>query len=134
MPKRSNQNNQMQGFNQLNVLPHNIEAEQAIIGSAFLNPKCIPKLHKIVQSDDFYREAHQNISRAIFELNRYQEYPSLTNLKEKIIPFIKNILNEVHITIEESLWFDLQDNDQKGLQNSTRFQSEQVKVVPIFVL
>ena len=50
------------------VPPHNLDAEQAVIGAMLINPKCIPKAQKTLNPDDMYREAHTNICKAIFEL------------------------------------------------------------------
>lgn len=50
----------------LKVLPHDVEAEQAVIGAMFINPGCIPKVQKILNPDDFYREAHIHICKALF--------------------------------------------------------------------
>ena len=48
--------------------PHNVTVERVVLGSMFINPKCIPKVRKFLNPDDFYHEAHQSISKAIFEL------------------------------------------------------------------
>ena len=48
--------------------PHDLQAEQGVIGSMFLNPGCIPKVMKIVQPEDFYSEAHIEICTVFFEL------------------------------------------------------------------
>jgi len=58
----------MKALNHLKLLPHNLEAEQAVIGAMFLNPGCIPKVQKNLNPDDFYREAHQSISEAFFDV------------------------------------------------------------------
>ena len=52
----------------LKVPPHNLEAELATIGAMFINPGCIPKVQHIINPDDFYREAHQSISEAFFDV------------------------------------------------------------------
>ena len=48
--------------------PHNIETEQAVIGSMFINPGCIPKVQKALDPADFYREGNQGVCKAIFDL------------------------------------------------------------------
>jgi len=54
--------------NTLKAPPHNIDAERAILGAMFIRQGCILKVQKVLNPDDFYREAHQAISRAIFDL------------------------------------------------------------------
>ncbi|WP_320169631.1 replicative DNA helicase [Maridesulfovibrio sp.] len=46
------------------VPPHNLEAEQAVIGGVFLSNTIFNDLVDIVNSDDFYSPAHQEIFRA----------------------------------------------------------------------
>ena len=43
------------------VPPHNIEAEQAVLGAILLNNEMFSKVSKILQHQDFYLEAHQII-------------------------------------------------------------------------
>ena len=50
------------------IQPHDLNAERAILGGAFLNPGCTPKVGKLLSFDDFYREAHQYIAQAFFNL------------------------------------------------------------------
>ncbi len=46
------------------VPPHNLEAEQAVMGGVFLSNTIFNDLVDIVKSDDFYSPAHQEIFRA----------------------------------------------------------------------
>ena len=52
----------------MKVPPHNVEAEKAVIGAMFIDSRCIPKVQKNLNTDDFYREAHSEICKAIFDL------------------------------------------------------------------
>ena len=38
------------------LLPHNIEAEEAVLGSILIDPNCIARLTPILKGSDFYRE------------------------------------------------------------------------------
>ena len=49
------------------IPPHNIEAEQFVLGAAIRNPTILPGIRKILTPPDFYREAHQHIAEALFE-------------------------------------------------------------------
>ncbi|MGN8647631.1 replicative DNA helicase [Gracilibacillus sp. HCP3S3_G5_1] len=49
--------------------PHNIEAEQAILGAIFLEPNAISSATEILMPEDFYRASHQIIYRVMLELS-----------------------------------------------------------------
>jgi replicative DNA helicase len=51
------------------VPPHNVEAEQAVIGAVFLEPKSIELAMRYVSSDDFYRQQHQRIFLCMTKLH-----------------------------------------------------------------
>ncbi|UOQ83778.1 replicative DNA helicase [Gracilibacillus salinarum] len=48
--------------------PHNIEAEQAVIGAIFLDPDAISSASEVLMPEDFYRASHQLIFRAMMQL------------------------------------------------------------------
>jgi replicative DNA helicase len=48
--------------------PQSIEAEQAVLGSLLVNPEAITKVIDVVQTDQYYRKAHQIIYAAICDL------------------------------------------------------------------
>ena len=50
------------------VPPHNLEAEQALLGSMFLSPEAVEVGLNTVRSQDFYRDAHRRIFRAVEHL------------------------------------------------------------------
>ena len=43
------------------VPPHNLEAEESVLGSMMLSPDAIASAIELVRSEDFYRSAHQRI-------------------------------------------------------------------------
>ena len=49
--------------------PHNIEAEQAVIGAIFLEPEAFSTAAELLQADDFYRAGHQRIYQAMTTLS-----------------------------------------------------------------
>ncbi|MGP4107828.1 replicative DNA helicase [Virgibacillus sp. L01] len=49
--------------------PHNIEAEQAVIGAIFLEPDALPSTSELLMPDDFYRASHQRIFEAMLKLS-----------------------------------------------------------------
>jgi len=49
--------------------PHNIEAEQTVLGSLIIDPDAYVRVAEFLQNDDFYRETHSTIYRGIANLN-----------------------------------------------------------------
>jgi len=49
--------------------PQNIEAEQSVLGSLLIDPDAIIRVGTFLRPEDFYREAHQTIYRAIVDLH-----------------------------------------------------------------
>ncbi|MBI5254625.1 replicative DNA helicase [Candidatus Falkowbacteria bacterium] len=65
------------------VLPHNIEAEQSLLGSLLIDPNAFIKIADAITAQDFYRAAHGLIFEAMVELYRKNEpidFLTLTNL------------------------------------------------------
>lgn len=50
------------------VPPHNIEAEQSVLGAMLISRDAIPEMHEIISVDAFYTEAHRRIFAAILDL------------------------------------------------------------------
>ncbi|MFA5867085.1 MAG: replicative DNA helicase [Actinomycetota bacterium] len=50
------------------VPPHNLEAEESLLGAMLLSPDAIAEAQEIIESADFYREANRKIYDAIREL------------------------------------------------------------------
>lgn len=56
-------------FQQLHIPPHNIEAEQACLGSCLIDAEALDLISEVLTgSDDFYREAHGEIYSAMLRL------------------------------------------------------------------
>jgi len=51
------------------IPPHNLEAEQSVLGAIFLDPEAIVKCSAMLTSDDFYRNNHQKIYASMLQLN-----------------------------------------------------------------
>src|SRR5690625_5664704 len=49
--------------------PHNIEAEQAVIGAIFLEPGAFSAASEILLAEDFYRASHQRIFQSKMTLS-----------------------------------------------------------------
>lgn len=67
--------------------PQNIEAEQSVLGALLIDQEAIIKVVDIISQDDFYKDSHQLIFEAMYDLFANREpidLLSLTNrLKEK---------------------------------------------------
>ncbi len=50
------------------VPPHNIDAEQSVLGAIFLDNTAIPKVVRHIRAEDFYMESHRVIFETILEL------------------------------------------------------------------
>ncbi|MBA5851665.1 replicative DNA helicase [Clostridium sp. cel8] len=55
----------------LKSMPHNIEAEQSVIGSMLIDKASIAQVMETLKPDDFYKDAHKTIFESI--LNLYQK-------------------------------------------------------------
>lgn len=53
--------------------PHNIEAEQSVLGSLLIDPDAIIKVASFLRAEDFYRESHQAVYRAITALHERRQ-------------------------------------------------------------
>ncbi|MFZ3577697.1 replicative DNA helicase [Virgibacillus sp. DJP39] len=49
--------------------PHNIEAEQAVIGAIFLEPEAFSSASELLLPEDFYRASHQRIYETMIKLS-----------------------------------------------------------------
>ncbi len=51
-----------------NLLPQNIEAEEAVLGAILVNPRVITKVVEILKPDSFYKPAHRYVYEAMLHL------------------------------------------------------------------
>jgi len=50
------------------IMPHNVEAEQSVLGAMIIDRECIATVTEIIKSEDFYKENHKEIFEAIIDL------------------------------------------------------------------
>ena len=48
--------------------PHDLEAEQSVLGAMLVNPNAITAVAESLSADDFYRDTHRLIYRAVITL------------------------------------------------------------------
>jgi len=66
------------------VPPHSIEAEESVIGGVLLDNTALDRALELLVPDDFYRDAHRKIMRAIIELNQRNEPVDLITLTDAL--------------------------------------------------
>ncbi|MFT9050601.1 replicative DNA helicase [Liquorilactobacillus nagelii] len=64
--------------------PQNIEAEQAVLGSVFLNTAALVDAMEYVQPADFYRRAHQVIFQTMVDLNDQDEVIDVVTVNNRL--------------------------------------------------
>src|SRR5712692_6155164 len=62
------------------LLPHNIEAEESVLGSLIIDPEAIAQVEDMLRSDDFYRDAHKTLYQAMLTLYEKREPADLVTL------------------------------------------------------
>ncbi|MEG1442042.1 MAG: replicative DNA helicase, partial [Oscillospiraceae bacterium] len=67
------------------MVPFSNEAEQAVLGSMFLDRTCIPDVVSRVHAEDFYIERHRELFEAVVELYNLGHPLDLVTLKEHLI-------------------------------------------------
>jgi len=76
----------------LKVPPHNIEAEQAILGGILINNDAMNQIMDILSADAFYREAHMNLFEGMIALYNNNEPIDLITLSQYLTE--KNLLEK----------------------------------------
>ncbi len=64
--------------------PHNLEAEQSLLGSLLIDAESITKIADILRPEDFYRDAHRLVFDAILDLYDKQEPIDVLSLSNKL--------------------------------------------------
>ena len=66
------------------VPPHNLDAEQAILGGILINNDAMNQIMDILSGEDFYREAHMNIFQGMIDLYNNSEPIDLITLSQHL--------------------------------------------------
>ncbi|MCL5986492.1 MAG: replicative DNA helicase [Actinobacteria bacterium] len=91
------------------IPPHNIEAEQSLLGAMMLSKEAVASAIEVVDADDFYRNSHEQVFRAILNLNAVSEPVDPITVSEELKrmgelerlggkPFIYDFVSSVPIT------------------------------------
>jgi replicative DNA helicase len=62
--------------------PHSIEAEESVIGGILLDNSALDRCVELIIAEDFYREAHRRIFRAMLDLSERHEPVDLVTLAD----------------------------------------------------
>jgi len=125
----------MDGMNLFSkVPPHNIEAEQSVLGSMLLDREAIMIALEILKPDDFYKEAHKEIFESIFSLFSKNEPVDLVTLTEELkargtleaiggIPYLTSLASGVPIASNIKYYADIVEK-KATLRNLIRSSEE----------
>jgi replicative DNA helicase len=74
-----------QDINQIEKIPpQSLEAEMSLLGSILLDKDAMLKIADVVQSEDFYKNAHARIFEAIIDLYQKNEPIDLLTLSNRL--------------------------------------------------
>lgn len=68
----------------LKSMPHNIEAEQCVLGSMMIDKSSIAQALEMLNKEDFYKDAHQIIYNAILDLYQKDTAVDLVTITENL--------------------------------------------------
>ena len=71
-------------MDELKVLPHDIQAEQSVLGSIFINPDKMIEVAEYLKPDDFYRPAHKILFKAMVSLADRGEAIDIVTIKSSL--------------------------------------------------
>ena len=71
-------------MDELKVLPHDIQAEQSVLGSIFIKPDKMIEVAEYLKPDDFYRPAHKILFKAMVSLNDRGEAIDIVTIKSAL--------------------------------------------------
>lgn len=74
------------------LLPHSIEAEQAVLGAVLLNPDSLYRIIDVLRPEDFYHESHKVIYQAFLDLFALNQPVDLVTMVEHLKQ--KNLLEK----------------------------------------
>ncbi|MCK5287387.1 MAG: replicative DNA helicase, partial [Thermodesulfovibrionia bacterium] len=64
--------------------PQNIEAEQSVLGAILLENEALASAIEVISPEDFYKDSHKTIFRAMLELYKKSEPIDLITLTEQL--------------------------------------------------
>lgn len=98
-PNATNNRSNVNAIDQLRVIPHSIEAEQALIGGLMLDNTAWDRIVDLVGEEDFYRPEHKTIFHVLANLSiKNQPFDVITVSNElKNLQQLENVGGEVYL-------------------------------------
>ena len=56
------------------VLPHSVEAEQAVLGAMLIDERCVPEVVARLSPDDFYMRQNRELYQVLFAMFNREEH------------------------------------------------------------
>jgi replicative DNA helicase len=66
------------------TLPHNLEAERSVLGAILVHNDAYNSAVQIIDSNDFYRDAHRRVFEKMIALNERGQAIDFVTLKEEL--------------------------------------------------
>src|SRR3712207_7996127 len=66
------------------VMPHNVEAEQSVLGSMIIDKTSIAQALEVLSREDFYKESHQTLFDTILDLYQKDVAVDLVTITENL--------------------------------------------------
>ena len=90
----------------LTAVPHSLEAERAVLGAVLIDNQMLNRVVPILASDDFYRESHRRIFRAMEQMSMVSRIIDLVTLQDTLgsmgdlemsggLPYIASLIDGV---------------------------------------
>ena len=68
--------------NSNNLMPQNIEAEEAVLGAILVNPETLSRVAETLKPDYFYKPAHRYVYEAMLQLFNQNERIDIVTVSE----------------------------------------------------
>lgn len=66
------------------LMPQNLEAEEAVLGAILVNPRCLDKVISTLKSEYFYKPAHKYIYEAILRLTNSNQPIDIVSVSDEL--------------------------------------------------
>ncbi len=73
-------------------IPFSVEAEQSVLGSVLIDPKCYDDIAQMISAEDFYIEEHRDIFNVMHEFNLSNKDIDLVTLINELV--VRNIYSD----------------------------------------
>ena len=68
------------------IMPHNIEAEQAVLGCILIDMQAQPDILGILKENDFYSQAHRDIFLSMIKIYQKSKPVDFITLTDQLYP------------------------------------------------